>query len=165
MYMPFKPIQWQPLEVISSKKLNDMVENDKFLWRRKISGSVRNIGPNGQERAIPRYIKENLVLCAGYKEFTPGTKFPKEQVKGVDKIVPVFERSFNFPNGLFDPEFTPIVVCSVGVKTGIRKITYTIKDVRASMFTVSIRELDSTKNFERDMNYFINWIAFGVKLG
>lgn len=162
--MPFKPVNWQALEVISSSKLNDMVANDQFLWNRKVAGAVRNIDPSGEERASPRYIKENLVVCAGYKEFRPGAAFPREQVDGVDKVVPVFEREFKFPKDFFDPEFRPVVVCSIGTKRGIRKITWTLKNISASRFTVVIREHSKNLNFESDMEYFINWIAFGVRL-
>jgi hypothetical protein len=162
--MPFKPVQWQELEVIKSSKLNDMVNNDEFLLRRKVSGAVRNIDRDGNPRAVPRYLKEGLVMCAGYNEFTPGASFPEDSKDGKRKVTPVFEREFKFPKGTFDPEFKPIVICTVGTKNGIRKITWTIKTVSSSRFVITIRELAASENFERDMEYFINWIAMGVGL-
>lgn len=160
--MPYKPVHWNKFDVISSDKLNDMVSNDEFLNNRKVSGAIRNVDRDGQSRSSPPYIKEQLVVCAGYQEFRPGISFPSGQVDR--KISPVFSKEFKFPNGLFDPEFKPIVVCNIGVIKGIRRITWTIQKVTARAFTVSIRELDPDTNFERDMEYSINWIALGVML-
>lgn len=160
--MPYKQVQWQSMEVIKSAKLNDMVANDKFLNDRKLSGAIRNISRDGEYRSSPNYIKEQLGICAGYKEFRPGTSFPQDQV---DKnISPVFTKEITFPNGFFDPEFKPVVVCNIGVIKGIRRITWSVQKVTARAFTVAIRELEPDANFERDMEYSINWIAFGVML-
>lgn len=162
--MPFKPVSWKPLDVISSSKLNDMVDNAEFLMDRKVGGLISNIAPNGNIRNSPRYIRENIVVNAGFRKFTPGKKFPKEQLDGKKKVVPVFEKEFFFPRNFFDPEFTPMVMCSIGVVTGVRAITWTLTDVSNVSFTVKIREFSEDINFERDMEYFINWIAIGVKL-
>ncbi len=160
--MPFRPVNWQPLEVITSRKLNQMVENDEFLNLRKLRGAVRNIEPTGEPRQSPQYLKEALGVIAGYSEFTPGKEFPKDQTN--KKVKPAFTREFNFPGQFFDPEFKPSVVCNIGTKRGIRKIVWTITRVNSGGFAVRIQELDENLDFERDMEYFITWIAMGVRI-
>lgn len=161
--MVFDPVQWNALDPITSTKLNQMVENDKFLRNRKVAGILRNVDLTGNTVNSPRYIKENLVMVSGYREIKPGGTFPDAQVDGVDHVKPVFEKEINLPKGFFDPTYHPVVVCTVGTKRGIKKIVYSLKSITSSSFIISIRELEDNINFTSDMEYFISYLAMGVK--
>lgn len=161
--MPFDPIVWSDGDVITSDRLNKMVENDLFLKNRKVRGALRNMDRSGNESTNMRYIKENLIVIGGYNEFRPGSDFPNPKAEGVKKVAPVFEKTFNFPKSGFSPVFLPVVVATVGTKRGLKRISYTLKRVTTGSFTIAIREFDKDLYFTKDMDYFICWIAMGVQ--
>lgn len=162
--MPFDPVLWTPQEIITSDKLNKMVENDKFLRNRKVAGALRNMDQSGNESQNMRYLKENLILVCGYKEFKPGSSFPDSDNEGIKHVAAVFERTFPFPKRTFSPLFRPVVLATVGTKRGIKRITYTLKRIETSEFVISIRDIDPNLNFTDDMEYFCCWMAMGVSL-
>lgn len=155
-------MEWQPLEQITSAKLNGMVANQQFLKDRKVAGALRNIDQAGNPRQSLKWVRDNLGVCSGYHEFSPGSEFPDAQTEGTKNVKAVFTKEFKFPNGFFDPEFTPTVVFSIGVKQGLKKITYSLKSVSSGRFSVSIRDLSPNLNFTQGMDYFICYMAMGV---
>jgi hypothetical protein len=160
--MVFDPVTWAPEEIITSEKLNQMAKNDDFLKDRKVSGALRNIAPNGNERTGLRYIKDNLALVSGYKEISPVKQTPNAAQEGSDKTSTVFEREIPFPRDFFHPDFRPVVICSVGIKK-VKEITWVLREITNASFTVSIRGV-SNVDFDPDMDFFVCYIAMGVKL-
>jgi len=152
------------MEVITSKKLNAMADNSEFFAVRKVDGKVRNIDPHSKKpRDSLPYIGDNIAVYADYREITPGDAFPEKQ-KGKTKL-DHFEKRIDFPVGFFNPNFQPVVICSIGAKHGaISKVTSVIRSITFAGFNISILE-HSTSHFTESMPYFISFIAMGVKGG
>lgn len=156
----FNKLDWSGEEKLTTAKLNQLADNGDYLNQRKIEGALRNTSPDKTPRGGIKNIRDNLAMYAEYKEISPAGSFPEEQVD--KKVAATFTVNISFPQGFFNPAFLPVVVASVGVKSGIKNLVYTIKNISASGFNIQVREL-TNQNFTDNMEYFVSYIAIGVK--